>query len=334
MSQTREQVSDADRLRVATVQFCHVPGDKSANLQRMQSFVESAAADGVKLLIFPECCVSGYWHLRHLERDELETLAEVVPDGDTTQQLLAWAHQFGITIGAGFVERHNEQLFNSYVVATPSGRWACHRKLHCFISQHMDSGHEFTLIELDEGWRAGILICYDNNLIENPRCCALRGAEMIIAPHQTGGCNSGSPFAMGVVPRELWDQRETNPEAIEAEFRGDKGRGWLMRWLPARAHDNGVFYLFSNGVGPDGDEVRTGNAMIIDPYGRILTETWHAGDRMVIADLDRSLRPRCTGVRWIRARRPELYGEITKHQGFELNTRDVRFDHLDHVEKG
>ena len=66
-----------------------------------------------------------------------------------------------------------------------------------------------------------------------------------------------------------------------------------MRWLPARAHDNGLFLLFSNGVGEDDDEVRTGNAMILDPYGRILAETWQAADTMVIADLDASLRDRC-----------------------------------------
>jgi predicted amidohydrolase len=45
-----------------------------------------------------------------------------------------------------------------------------------------------------------------------------------------------------------------------------------MRWLPARAHDNGLFLLFSNGVGADDDEVRTGNAMILDPYGRIIVK--------------------------------------------------------------
>ena len=55
-----------------------------------------------------------------------------------------------------------------------------------------------------------------------------------------------------------------------------------MRWLPSRAHDNGLFLIFSNGVGADDDEVRTGNAMILDPYGRILAEsrrsatTWSA----------------------------------------------------------
>lgn len=58
-----------------------------------------------------------------------------------------------------------------------------------------------------------------------------------------------------------------------------------MRWLPARAHDNGLFLIYSNGVGIDDDEVRTGNAMILDPYGDILVETWKAEDAMVVADL-------------------------------------------------
>ena len=133
---------------------------------------------------------------------------------------------------------------------------------------------------------------------------------------------------MGIVDRRLWDRRDEDANAIEAEFRGDKGRGWLMRWLPARAHDNGMFYVFSNGVGPDDDEVRTGNAMILDPYGRLLTETWAAKDAMVVAKLDPGLIERSTGARWLRARRPELYGTLTE-RGMEEDTRDVRFEHLD-----
>jgi predicted amidohydrolase len=132
---------------------------------------------------------------------------------------------------------------------------------------------------------------------------------------------------MGPIDVGLWERRADDPAAIEAEFRGDKGRGWLMRWLPARAHDNGMFLVFANGVGPDDDEVRTGNAMVIDCYGRIITETCKAGDDMVIADLDASLRERCTGVRWIKARRPELYGSLTQPTGREQDTRTVRFEY-------
>ena len=98
-----------------------------------------------------------------------------------------------------------------------------------------------------------------------------------------------------------------------------------MRWLPSRAHDNGMFVVFSNGIGVDDDEIRTGNAMILDPYGRILAETCKAGDDMVVAELDGSLLERCTGRRWIKTRRPELYEPLTVPTGMEEDTRSVRF---------
>jgi predicted amidohydrolase len=131
---------------------------------------------------------------------------------------------------------------------------------------------------------------------------------------------------MGLIDRRLWDNRHANPEAIQREFRSDKGRGWLMRWLPSRAHDNGIFLIFSNGVGVDDDEVRTGNAMILDPYGRILAETWQAADAMVVADLDGSLLLEATGRKWIRARRPGLYQPLTVPTGQECDTRKLKFE--------
>ncbi len=99
----------------------------------------------------------------------------------------------------------------------------------------------------------------------------------------------------------------------------------MLRWLPSRAHDNGIFLIFSNGVGVDDDEIRTGNAMILDPYGRILAETWQAEDAMVMADLDGNLLPEATGRLWRRARRPELYLPLTVPAGDECGTRQLKF---------
>lgn len=97
-----------------------------------------------------------------------------------------------------------------------------------------------------------------------------------------------------------------------------------MRWLPSRAHDNGMFLVFANGVGIDDDEIRTGNSMILDCYGRILNETGKAGDDLVVADLDASLLERCTGRRWIKSRRPELYGPLAVPTGLEQDTRSLK----------
>ena len=110
---------------------------------------------------------------------------------------------------------------------------------------------------------------------------------------------------MGAIDVALWENRAKDPAVIEMEFRGPKGREWLLKRLPARAHDNGIGLIFSNGVGRDDNEVRTGNAMILDPYGDVLAETWKAGDDMVLVDLKAETRAMCTGVRWIRSRRPK-----------------------------
>ncbi len=326
MAQLPDHSKDKRILRVAAVQFQSLPGDKPANLQKIESFVEQAAAQGVQLVVFPECCITGYWFIRKLSVERLVALAEPIPDGPSTWRLIELARRHRISLGAGLVEAAGVGVFhNSYVVALPDGSIHCHRKLHAFEHTAIRDGTDYTVFDLPEGFRVGVLICYDCNLIENVRINALRGAEILLAPHQTGAVRSKNPHLMGLIDRRLWDNRYADPAAIEREFRGDKGRGWLLRWLPSRAHDNGLFLIFSNGVGVD-DEIRTGNAMILDPYGRILAETWKAADKMVIADLDARLLADATGRSWIRARRPDLYAPLTVPTGRECNTRTLKFE--------
>ncbi|KAF0815223.1 (R)-stereoselective amidase [Andreprevotia sp. IGB-42] len=315
----------APTLRAASVQFQHRAGDKAYNLSQIGHFAGQAAAQQVQLLVFPEMCICGYWHVPKLGVAALEALAEPL-DGPSINAVAALAQQSGIAIGAGWLERADDgRLFNSYAVCMPDGARHVHRKLHAFEHVHIHSGERYTVFDTPWGIRAGILICWDNNLVENARATALAGATLLIAPHQTGGTNSRSPHSMKPIALEKWQQRHSNPAAIEAEFKGPNGREWLLRWLPARAHDNGLFVIFSNGVGQDDDEVRTGNAMILDPYGRILSETWAAADAMVVADLDLGLTDMSTGQRWLRGRRPELYGVLAERMGNELNPRDARF---------
>src|SRR5256714_15022397 len=207
----------------------------------------------------------------------------------------------------------------------PDGTWAVHRKLHVYEHATICAGTRYTVFDTPHGCRVGVLICYDNNIVENAGATALLGAEILLARHQTGGCNSVSPHAMKPIDPAIWARREEDPAACEAELCGPKGRGWLMRWLPSRAHDNGMFLIFSNGIGPDDDEIRTGNAEICDPYGGILAETRSSEDAMVIADLDASLLETSSGRRWLRARRPELYDTLTQPTGKEKSTRQIRF---------
>ena len=314
-------------IRVAAVQMESAAGDKALNFSKIESFLEKAALRSVKIIVFPECCITGYWFIRNLKQEDLDKLAEPIFEGESSLMLSALSRKYGMTIGAGLIERSGKGYYhNSYLVAMPDGELRCHRKLQTFEHPLIMSGSEYTVFDTPHGVRVGVLICYDNNVNENGRITALMGADVILAPHQTGGCRTRNPHLMGLIERRVWDNRHVDSQAIEREFAGEKGRGWLMRWLPSRAHDNGVFLIFSNGVGVDDDEIRTGNAMILDPYGRILAETGKADDDMVVADLDMSLLNGATGRAWIAARRPGLYGLLTKRTGMERDTRELKFE--------
>src|SRR4029077_7827139 len=132
-----------------------------------------------------------------------------------------------MTIGAGLVEIDaNRRMFNTYVVAMPDGRHQIHRKIHAFESDFISPGDQYTVFDTQHGWRVGVLICYDNNIFENVRMTALAGAEILLAPHQTGGCDSSSPHGMKPVDKSIWENRARDPAALEREFRGPKGRDW------------------------------------------------------------------------------------------------------------
>ena len=174
----------------------------------------------------------------------------------------------------------------------------------------MSWGDEIVVFELC-GARCSILICYDNNLVENPRIAALKGAEIVFAPHVTGCLDSPMP-GRGTVDPALWENRERDPVALRMEFDGPKGRGWLLRWLPARAYDNGLYYVFTNPIGVDHDTIKNGNAMVLDPFGEIIAESRALGDDVVVGLCTPEKLDLSSGRRYLRARRPELYGKLAE----------------------
>jgi predicted amidohydrolase len=172
----------------------------------------------------------------------------------------------------------------------------------------LKKGNEYTVFDL-KGWKCGILICYDNNIVENVRATTLLGAEIIFMPHVTMCTPSTRPGA-GFVNKKLWDNRINDPTSLRIEFEGLKGRAWLMKWLPARAYDNGVYVVFSNTIGMDDDQLKNGCSMVIDPFGDVLAECKSMGDEFQIAECVYEKIEKSGGYRYKNARRPELYREV------------------------
>jgi predicted amidohydrolase len=210
-----------------------------------------------------------------------------------------------VLLSAGLVEARGGRYYNAQVAVDASRVLACHHKIHEFISPHIDVGDSYTLFDA-LGWRFGMLTCYDNNLPENARMTAMLGADVILAPHVTGCLPSPAP-GRGVVDAAVWSNRDRDPVRCRQEFDGPKGRGWILKWLPARAWENGVYVVYANVLGVDGGTIKPGGSMIIDPFGEIAAECRSLGDEVVTATLVRENRRLASGESYIRARRPELY---------------------------
>lgn len=303
------KLTTMQNLHIASAQFEHRSGDKEYNLSIIESLAREAASKGADAIAFHECSVTGYTFARHLSKEEMLTLAEFIPEGPSIKRLTQIAAAHNIVVLAGLFEKdHQDKLYKAYVCVDKNGLVAKFRKLHPFINPHLTPGSEYCVFEL-HGWKCGILICYDNNVIENVRATALLGAQIIFMPHVTMCTPSTRPGAGFVDPR-LWENREADPTSLRLEFDGMKGRAWLMKWLPARAYDNGIYAVFSNPIGMDDDQLKNGCSMIIDPFGDILAECRSFDNSFCLATLTPEKLTQAGGYRYIKARRPPLYKDI------------------------
>lgn len=298
-----------DKIKIATAQFENKSGDKAYNLSVIDTLAKKAAHEGAKIVAFHECSITGYTFARHLSKNEMLELAEFIPDGPSILKLTELAKRYDLAILAGLFEKDaNDKLYKAYVCVDKTGLIAKFRKLHPFINPHLTPGDQYCVFEI-YGWTCGILICYDNNIIENVRATRLLGADIIFMPHVTMCTPSTRPGA-GFVSPKLWENRETDPTSLRLEFDGMKGRDWLMKWLPARAYDNGVYVVFSNPIGMDDDQLKNGCSCILDPFGDVLNECRTLGNDIITATLTPDKLTQAGGYRYIKARRPDLYRDI------------------------
>jgi len=298
-----------DAMKISTAQFENKSGNKAYNLSVIDELAGKAAGAGSSVVAFHECSVTGYTFARHLSKQQMLDLAEFIPDGPSVQALIGIARKHNIVVLAGLFEKDkDDKLYKAYVGVDGNGLMAKYRKLHPFINPYLTPGDAYCVFEI-HGWKCGILICYDNNVIENVRATALLGADIIFMPHVTMCTPSTRPGA-GFVDPELWKRRETDPTSLRLEFDGMKGRDWLMKWLPARAYDNAIYTVFSNPIGMDDDQLKNGCSMIIDPFGDVLAECRTLGNDLVTVTITPDKLMQAGGHRYRQARRPDLYRHI------------------------
>ncbi|MBZ5565997.1 MAG: carbon-nitrogen hydrolase family protein, partial [Acidobacteriia bacterium] len=113
-------------MKVAAVQMDVKILEKERNLEKILENLEAAASAGAKLVVFPECALSGYCFT---SAEEARPAAETVP-GPSTEKIAAAAKSLGCTALVGLLERVGDRLYNAAAVITPQGILGTYRKVH------------------------------------------------------------------------------------------------------------------------------------------------------------------------------------------------------------
>jgi predicted amidohydrolase len=176
-------------MKISCYQFNIKYKDIQFNLEKVSSKIPTINSD---LIILPELFTTGYYFDK---KSDLIKFSEKIPDGETTQKLIAIAKQFNKFIIGGIAEIENENLYNTTVIVGPEGLVGKHRKVHLpKLEKHIFSkGQNFDIYNINNV-KIGIIQCFDSWFPEASRILMLKGANILINP-----ANFGGPYSPNVI---------------------------------------------------------------------------------------------------------------------------------------
>ena len=271
------------KVKIACAQIDCLLGDVASNRAKVIDRIREAARQGAKLVILPECAITGY-AFESLE--EAAQFAEPL-DGPSANAIARACQEAGVYAIVGFIEKDGARYFNAAMVTGPDGIRGSYRKVHMpYIGadRFLTPGDRpFEVFDLPMG-KVGILICYDVSFPESARALKLMGAELIALP------TNWPPGA-----------RRT------AEF-----------VLNGRAMENHVNFAASDRVGVERGWPFIGRSKVVDFNGDTMAEAGEAEQMLLVEiDFEQANNNRIVNVAGsyeidrLADRRPEFYTAIT-----------------------
>ncbi len=285
---------------------------RAHTLDRIIALLERAAADGAKLVVFPELALTTFfprWFFA--DPAELETYFEPAMPNPAVQPLFDRARALGVGFSIGYAEHTPDgHHFNSAILVGPDGHTiGQYRKIHLPGSVEPRPGARFQQLEKryfeygDLGFPAfrafggilGMLICNDRRWPEAWRVLGLQGVELVCI-----GYNSAAYDPNG---GESEDQPiRTFHSQLVAQ---------------ANAYMNATWAIAVAKAGNEDGSGLIGGSCIVDPNGRIVAEARTLGDEVIVADcdFDACRQGREKMFNFAAHRRPQWYGPITAQTG-------------------
>lgn len=273
--------------KIAAVQMDCRLAAKEQNLAAIQAKLREAAGKGARLVIFPECILTGYCFT---SKDEAWPHAEPIP-GPSTEILRQDCRELGIWTAVGMLEARpaDGALFNACALVGPDGVAATYRKIHLpflGVDRFTTPGDQPFAVHDLGGLRLGVTICYDGSFPESARCLTLLGADLVILPTN-------------------WPTGARSTVNIA---------------VPARALENHIYYAAVNRVGTERGFEFIGLSRILDVNGNFLAKCDDDPPCILYADIDpeRARHKRLVfipgeyEVDRVGDRRPEMYRPLVQ----------------------
>lgn len=250
-----------DRAVVGIAQWLPRPGDAAGNLATALELVAELGRRRCDLILLPELWPSGY-SPKTLAGD-VATSAEPV-DGPRTAALAGAAAGAGAWLAAGSVpERDGADVYNTALLFGRDGELrAVHRKAHLYAPLGEDevfsAGQHLTVCPTGDFGVLGLPVCFDGDFPETARALRLAGARVVV---------------------------QASAYELEAE-------SWWDGLYPARALENGQWWVMSNQCGTTPSGTLLGGSQVISPLGRIVSRAakvheagGRAGRQLLVTEL-------------------------------------------------
>ena len=248
--------------RVAAVQMEPKLGRLDANLEQILNWLEPAAMAGAKLVVFPECALSGYGF-----SSREQGLGHAVSlDSAPVSKVVAACERHQCFCIFGLLERDGDRLFNACVLTGPDGVVGSYRKVHLpflGIDMFVDPGDRPFAVHDAGGSKSACISVMTVAFPRPARVLTLLGADLLVLPTN-------------------WP---THSECAAEHM------------IPTRAMENTVYMMAVNRVGEESGFRFIGRSSIVEPSGRVLARAGHDAEEVLQADIDPTLAAETPGAR-------------------------------------
>ncbi len=285
---------------------------RAETVGRLIHLLETAAAYGADLAIFPEMALTTFFPRWALDDEkEIAAFYEEQMPGPDTRPLFDAARKLKIGFALGYCESVHEEgrqrRFNTMGLFDADGEMiGRYRKMHVPGSEKPESG---TTVHLERryfepgnlgfpvfcyrGFRVGMAICNDRRWPETYRMLCLNGAEVALIGYNT-------PVVLDEAPSLAHLRMFHNHLPMQA------GAYQNTMWVAATAK-----------AGFEDGQALLGGSCIIAPSGEIAAQAMSIGDEVVIHRADMAMIETCRQVNFnfARYRRPDAYRLIVERAG-------------------